>query len=128
MLDQPDRPTPLRHRGCVALTRVHSACVQHGALLAHARRRLEDHRGGADAPWELYNLANDRAETRNLATEQPQKLRELVARWEQETKEYRTWAEKDAPAEPPARGQRSAKHENAYPSPEFGHPRHDDKP
>jgi arylsulfatase len=58
---------------------------------------------GLDAPWELYNLATDRAETRNLANEQPAKLRELVERWERETKEYQRWAEKDAPPEPPAK-------------------------
>ena len=58
---------------------------------------------GLDAPWELYNLATDRAETRNLATEQPAKLRELVERWERETKDYQQWAEKDAPPAPPAK-------------------------
>jgi hypothetical protein len=58
---------------------------------------------GLDAPWELYILAADRAETRNLAKEQPAKLRELVVRWESETKEYQKWAEKDAPPVSPAK-------------------------
>jgi arylsulfatase A-like enzyme len=55
---------------------------------------------GTDSPWELYNLADDRAETRNLAQENPGKLNELAARWERESADYRKWAEKDAPPEP----------------------------
>lgn len=31
--------------------------------------------------WELYNLANDRAETHDLAAKHPEKLKELVAEW-----------------------------------------------
>ena len=31
--------------------------------------------------WELYNLANDRAETNNLSAKNPDKLKELVAEW-----------------------------------------------
>jgi arylsulfatase len=33
--------------------------------------------------WELYDLATDRAETRNLAADNPQKLEELLADWKQ---------------------------------------------
>ena len=61
---------------------------------------------GAEAPGELYNLAEDRAETRNLAAGQPRKLQELVERWEQEMKEYRKWAEKDAPPPLPAKARK----------------------
>lgn len=32
-------------------------------------------------PWELYDLAKDRSETKNLAAQQPEKVRELAARW-----------------------------------------------
>jgi len=38
-------------------------------------------------PWELYDLAVDRAETRDLAAEQPERVRELEAAWNQ-------WAER----------------------------------
>jgi arylsulfatase len=34
-----------------------------------------------DDPWELYDLAADRTELRNLAAERPQDLARLVARW-----------------------------------------------
>jgi arylsulfatase len=54
-------------------------------------------------------LARDRAETRNLAKEQPQKLRELADRWEQETNEYQRWAEKDAPPAPAAKSGKKRK-------------------
>ena len=39
-----------------------------------------------DSPWELYDLADDAGETMNLASQHPQRLRDLVARWNQ-------WAE-----------------------------------
>jgi arylsulfatase A-like enzyme len=32
-------------------------------------------------PWELYDLSRDRGETRNLASEMPEKVRELEERW-----------------------------------------------
>ena len=35
-----------------------------------------------DGAWELYKLATDRGETRNLADENPEKLEELVGLWE----------------------------------------------
>lgn len=37
-----------------------------------------------DDPWELYNLAADRSETRNLAEAFPAKVRELSDRWTEE--------------------------------------------
>jgi arylsulfatase A-like enzyme len=33
-------------------------------------------------PWELYNLATDRTETRDLAAQQPEEVRELAGRWQ----------------------------------------------
>lgn len=36
--------------------------------------------------WELYDIDADRAETRDLATERPEILNDLVARWD-------SWAE-----------------------------------
>lgn len=35
--------------------------------------------------WQLYDLTTDRAETHDLASEQPTKLKELVAQWEKMT-------------------------------------------
>jgi arylsulfatase A-like enzyme len=43
-------------------------------------------------PWELYNLAEDRSETRNLAGTYPEKVQELSARWEAETDAMRRLA------------------------------------
>ena len=37
----------------------------------------------ASAPPELYNLADDLGETRNLARQHPEKVRELAALWQQ---------------------------------------------
>ncbi len=47
---------------------------------------------GAGSPWELYNLATDRAESRNLAAEEPDKVRELAAQWARETEHCRALA------------------------------------
>jgi arylsulfatase A-like enzyme len=38
--------------------------------------------------WELYNLAEDPAETRNLSKEMPEKMREMVRRWYTEAGKY----------------------------------------
>ncbi len=42
---------------------------------------------GADGPWELYDLAADRTESRNLAPEKTGLVRELAAEWD-------AWAER----------------------------------
>lgn len=39
------------------------------------------------SPWELYDLSRDRAELKNLAAQQPAKVAELTAAWQQ-------WADK----------------------------------
>jgi arylsulfatase len=43
---------------------------------------------GKDGPWELYNLATDRTETRDLARQYPDKVRELSARWQRRDEEF----------------------------------------
>jgi len=44
-------------------------------------------RVGHDGTWELYDLKNDRSEQHNLAVEQPEKVKELAAKWQ-------AWAER----------------------------------
>ncbi len=61
-------------------------------------------KGGA---WELYDLATDRAETKNLAAEKPEKVAELSALWERQTAEYSALAKKDAPPAPERRGKKA---------------------
>ncbi len=43
---------------------------------------------GQDSPWELYDLSHDRAESKNLATAMPDKVRELASQWTQQTEAY----------------------------------------
>jgi len=50
--------------------------------------------------WELYNLKTDRSETRNVAAEHPDKVKELSELWQQKADEYRALALKDAPPAP----------------------------
>jgi arylsulfatase len=49
------------------------------------------------AAWELYDLAADRSETRDLAAEHPDKARELAAAWARHMEEFRALAEQKAP-------------------------------
>ena len=44
--------------------------------------RLRQNDGTFPAPWELYNIANDRSESRNLAAEHPEKTAALAELWE----------------------------------------------
>jgi arylsulfatase len=48
-----------------------------------------------DEPWELYDLAKDRAENNNLAGDQPEKVRELSKQWEDMLHEFQTLAKKN---------------------------------
>ena len=42
-----------------------------------------------DQPWELYNLANDRCETQNMAEQKRALVKQLASSWEQRTKEFK---------------------------------------
>jgi arylsulfatase len=37
---------------------------------------------GPAGPWELYDMAADRTEMNNLATQQPERVKELAVRWD----------------------------------------------
>ena len=57
--------------------------------------RVGDHKivaAGKDAAWELYDLRSDRSETRDLATEQPERVRTLAAQWQAECDAYHAQA------------------------------------
>lgn len=40
-----------------------------------------------DDPWELYDLSDDRAESKNLITQHPDKAAHLIGQWEQQLKQ-----------------------------------------
>lgn len=44
---------------------------------------LQNPRRGKNGAWELYNLANDLSESNDLSHNYPDKLRELIAQWQQ---------------------------------------------
>jgi arylsulfatase len=54
---------------------------------------------GKESPWELYDLSVDRSETRNLATEKPEKVRELAAIWLKQFEQTAALAAADLPKE-----------------------------
>ncbi len=47
---------------------------------------------GDDGPWELYNLKTDRCESKNLADEYPDKVRNMSAQWQKHEDEFRRQA------------------------------------
>ncbi|MEP6672399.1 MAG: arylsulfatase [Chthoniobacter sp.] len=54
---------------------------------------------GEKSPWELYDLSKDRGEQNDLASTQPERLKDMAAQWEKQTEEYRALALKDATPE-----------------------------
>ncbi len=54
---------------------------------------------GANGPWELFDLSNDRTESNNLAGSNPHKVRELRLAWLQRQTEFRQLALRDLPVE-----------------------------
>jgi arylsulfatase len=51
---------------------------------------------GENSPWELYDLRTDRAESKNLAAQQPEKVAELEKMWKQRLEEFCALAAKTA--------------------------------
>ena len=51
---------------------------------------------GKEGAWELYDLGKDRAETTDLAEKQPEKVKELAARWEALTAAHGEVARREA--------------------------------
>ena len=62
---------------------------------------------GADAAWELYDLASDRSEMHDLAAKQPEKVKELAELWTARSTEYAQQGATGAPL--PRAGQGKAK-------------------
>lgn len=50
-----------------------------------------------DGPWELFNLATDRSEVKNLAAEHPEKVKALSDAWQKHADEFHTLALQDPP-------------------------------
>jgi arylsulfatase len=50
---------------------------------------------GADAPWELYNLTQDRSETRDLASSDPDRAASLARAWTDRLEKFRALATRD---------------------------------
>jgi len=63
---------------------------------------------GADGPWELYDLRTDRCESKNLADEYPDKVREMSALWQNCEDQFRRQAG-PPPEKKPSRRKAAAK-------------------
>jgi arylsulfatase len=53
------------------------------------------------SPWELYDMRSDRSETKNVAAEHPDKVKELDQAWTRHAEEFRALAMKDRPSDQP---------------------------
>jgi len=64
-----------------------------------------------EAPWELYNLAEDRAEQTDLAIQMPDKVKELEAVWQKQTDSFTALAKLTTPSQPKqgAKGKKKTK-------------------
>ena len=98
------RPVPPRHGRSFRPALAAAAPVHDELWWCHAGNRavrVGDWKLVADdgQAWELYDLAADRCETRDLAAAHPQKVRDLAARWEATAVECRRLA---AAPQPPA--------------------------
>jgi arylsulfatase len=61
--------------------------------------RVADWKIAADheKPWELYDLSTDRSETRNLAGEYPEKVKDMETLWFKHAEEFRVLSKQDLP-------------------------------
>lgn len=93
---KPDLPTgapALAGRSLVPALRKDQAVTRDMFYFNHANNRairMGDYKlvaAGTDGPWELYDLRTDRAESKNLAAAQPERVREMGARWKQADEE-----------------------------------------
>ena len=66
----------------------------------HRALRVEDWKLVAlqDGPWELYDLKADPGEQNNRAAEHPERVQDLVTRWQRETEKFMALAAVPAPA------------------------------
>jgi arylsulfatase A-like enzyme len=87
-------PVPPRPGKSLVPAFVHDGTVTHDDLWwAHEGNRairVGDWKlvAAKNEAWELFDLANDRTETRDLAKENPVKVRELTQRWQQHMDEF----------------------------------------
>jgi len=61
--------------------------------------------------WELYDMSNDRSETKNLADKYPEKVEEMKKAWFQHAEEFHQLALQDLPAGSSAKKGRKNKEE-----------------
>ncbi len=81
--DDPDAPT--------AKTKQYYEMMGHRAMYADGWKAVTRHQPGVpfeEDDWELYHLAEDRSECRNLAAVMPDKVTEMIDLWWREAEEY----------------------------------------
>ncbi|MBI4323681.1 MAG: arylsulfatase [Chloroflexi bacterium] len=65
-----------------------------------------------EAPWELYDLVQDRSESSNLAAKHPGKVRELEQAWAKHAEEFRALATADGQGDPPVQTRTEGRKQN----------------
>jgi len=73
-------PLPALAEGARSPHRELAFAYAHGTALRQGDLKIVRH--DAKKAWELYDLAADRAEQRDLAAAQPERVRDLATRWQ----------------------------------------------
>ena len=96
------KPTPPLAGRSLAPALAKDGTVSHDFLFFHhggnRAIRIGDWKlvsAGRRGPWELYNLATDRCESRNLAAAHPDKARDLSGAWQRHETQFRQMAASD---------------------------------
>jgi arylsulfatase len=97
------QPVPAPHGRSLVPVFTHDNAVARDALYFHHRGTRAIRQGDwklvadVNGPWELYNLADDRTETTNLAPAQPDRVRTMAGAWSQLNDELSALARKNLP-------------------------------
>ena len=75
----------------------------HRAIRVGDWKLVANHR----SPWELFDMSKDRSETKNLAADHPEKVKELEAAWQKRAQEFHELALQDPPKEQPRRNRKA---------------------
>jgi arylsulfatase len=73
---------PTARGTCAAPDRAEPLCWEHFGHAAIRDGAWKLVRAGQQAPWELYDIATDRCEQRDLAADHPDVVAQLVAAWQ----------------------------------------------
>ena len=91
----------LEREGAIFLEHEDNASVREGDWKL-VGKGVSPHTGVDPKKWELYNIAEDRSETNDLADKMPDKVEELAGRWDEWAKRVGVYPKREKSEEPKA--------------------------